>query len=175
MIDTKIPLPTDNLYKFIALFGLTLVILSFIPFYHSYKVKIEEIEVIANFNKLKPQSDRLIIYIKSLLAEKDYEPEGNLAPKSLLIKEYNKLYMPIEIELNKLEIQTLKNAELKKLVRAELILSIMILLMGVGFMFFGFKHWYYKLQKYQDMIIIKQAGGVEAKKFNFKFKAKLPK
>lgn len=48
----KIPLPTDNLYKFMALFGLTIYILSFIPNYHIHKLNLEVIETGMEIDKI---------------------------------------------------------------------------------------------------------------------------
>ncbi len=51
MIDSKIPLPTDNLYKFMALFGLVLFVLSYVPTYRQNKITMDAIDAIIEIQK----------------------------------------------------------------------------------------------------------------------------
>lgn len=48
-------LPTDNLYKFIALSGIALVIVSILPFFHRYKLQVEIIRLEGNIDVLERQ------------------------------------------------------------------------------------------------------------------------
>ncbi|HKI49468.1 MAG TPA: hypothetical protein VKA69_09070 [Desulfobacteria bacterium] len=48
-------LPTDNLYKFIALSGLAIIFLSFIPFKNNYENKIEKIQLSGDLKILEAE------------------------------------------------------------------------------------------------------------------------
>ena len=71
-MNTKVPLPTDNIYKFYAMFGLFLMFLSmwgFVTTYNSYLQKAfivaEELTILDSINELTPeQESRKNILIK---------------------------------------------------------------------------------------------------------------
>ena len=48
-------LPTDNLYKFLALSGITLIVISMVPFLHAYRLQIEVIRLNGDIKVLEEQ------------------------------------------------------------------------------------------------------------------------
>lgn len=62
-------IPTDNLYKFMALSGIMMLIVSLIPFYHSYELKLEAIRLNGEIKTLNVQ----INYLSEDLSELNKE------------------------------------------------------------------------------------------------------
>ena len=69
----KLPeIPTDNLYKFMALSGLTLVILSFLPNFHAYNLKVSLIRLDGEVKTLTEEVE----WVSSNLKKLDNEIES---------------------------------------------------------------------------------------------------
>ncbi|MCK4252391.1 hypothetical protein KAX97_13160 [candidate division WOR-3 bacterium] len=64
-------IPTDNLYKFMALSGITIIIVSLLPFYHGHRIRVEAIRLSGETEKLDAQSNWLTSDIKELKEETD--------------------------------------------------------------------------------------------------------
>jgi hypothetical protein len=173
MLDKFLP-PTDNLYKFIAISGLMLIVFSFVPNYISFKFTEQQIGYIGNQYKFIVESDQLIKDInkqvenqKQLIRDLEELPKktnGENNEKLLQVKKN------LEEEAKKLGekqiAMNLKEAELKTageyitfydLTITRLVsLSVIIFLVGVFFVVVGFYFWYQKMQKPNDLILISQ-------------------
>ncbi|MCK4822713.1 hypothetical protein KA005_43520 [bacterium] len=62
-------LPTDNLYKFIALSGIALVIVSMLPFFHRYKLQVEIIRLEGDIDVLERQTQWTVADVNELKKE----------------------------------------------------------------------------------------------------------
>ena len=140
----KLPsLPTDNLYKFIALFGLFLVITT-IYSYSTIQNDLDE-KWAKGAAVLEAQSDLLMAQLKI----HDKPTEQQKGKISDLKKRKEKL------EQTGTEVEDYWTAYRK----AKRWKNSLLFLMAVGFLMIiiGFYLWYVKLQKYQDIILINQA------------------
>lgn len=116
--------PTDNLYKFAAIFGLTLIVLSFYLMnqtYNSLTSKANELEVQDMIHQIKTDVDSTSVDLK---IEK--------------IKHDKEVFQLME--------------KVDKYPKA-IYLNLLILMVGVIMSFWGFIQWYYKTQKKQDEIL----------------------
>lgn len=218
----KPPLPTDNLYKFMAFFGLTLIVLSFVAFYQYHQTSLKVIELesednILNLQKekikqeleeLKEHINKYVYRIPPALRNRNtinvtfspIDPNNNSDPNfveeirkpiTLSFENMDKSGNPFaEVFDNTLKKLKLWDTSLTKKQHAELInkniqylndyakhlskedvinreleyqgclcnISYIILFAGITLSFIGFYLWYYKLQRFQDMIIKRQAG-----------------
>ncbi|MGJ8559722.1 MAG: hypothetical protein ACSHX3_05760 [Litorimonas sp.] len=138
---TPIPswsLPTDNLYKFIALSGLALVIVPVILFY---------IEV-GSITSLQPDFNSKMRHIESLKKLM----EERLNSGTLTGEEIN-FFHEISITLNDvLTVVDHQKARLPMMLTLGVI-SIVGLFIGYAMMWFGFKNWCLKVQKPLDNIL----------------------
>ncbi|WP_435262672.1 hypothetical protein [Tenacibaculum sp. nBUS_03] len=129
----KIPnLPTDNLYKFLALFGLVLIIFS------SY-----------NFNKTISEAYQ-------------FEDNLNLKKSLHELESFEKIKDSLNLKKSKLEIDKdykLYERIVKKIPKI-FYSHISLLLVGVILSFAGFILWYIKTQKLNDKILIDQANRI---------------
>lgn len=169
-------IPTDNLYKFIAIFGLTIFISSiyfFITTQQTFYLQLEErnkkhSEYLLRDakNNTKKVSLENSLRIKELFIESKYQfSPSSINNKNALqhfkgnaelmfhLNEYNNLQLSIN-ELND-EINSEKNKnddEFEKDISNNYINSIGILgAIGLAMIFFGFKFWYSKTQKFVDL------------------------
>jgi len=81
-LNSKVPLPTDNIYKFYSLFGLVLLISSFILFLQTYTSFQErsfdrfiELEILNNQEVLEPKelAKKTVLEAKAKIDESDKE------------------------------------------------------------------------------------------------------
>jgi hypothetical protein len=164
--------PTDNLYKFMAIFGLLIFILSYIPIVHSQQLELEWTILQCDFDtnvtnplnnmgiEMKTQTESLN-KILQLINKKDN------AEAAINIEKANKMLENIDIPDFKTKLghfdEMIKrmNILIKKdvFIKYELYLGIISGIVGFILMCLGFYFWYSKLQKYQDMIIKKEAEG----------------
>jgi membrane-bound ClpP family serine protease len=144
--------PTDNLYKFIAIFGLALLLVgAILPTYITYSEKMNYVETMAKVKALENE----------MLVAGDFE----------ILEEFKteKVRTSEEVERFNAKVRdfTLKNgqavAELERFnarnpfaVAAADNIRILYVI-GAFLVAFGFVLWYYKLQRYQDLIIKNQA------------------
>jgi hypothetical protein len=151
-------LPTDNLYKFLAIFGLIIFLASFYPYIvlSELETSIGEVKddseiVYKKFSSHKDWIDKL-----SQLADstKDKKLIEKIFDISLEEKEKIDFYYNEGLVVDK-ELNIIKN----KLEQATYLFYVCLGTQAIGFMlmYFGFKFWYQRLQKYQDMIIKREA------------------
>lgn len=210
MLDKFLP-PTDNLYKFLAISGLLLIVLSFVPNYFNFQLWEQKYEYLktldiyvaelekynedyGKFNtRLKELNQK---YDESIESYKKHNELGSDIEKELKEKNFQKadeLYKSylsdkkiiqdrqnnikelktnienekkeidkktIEIKVKKAEIDKTKNLiehyneEISRL-RA---LSILIFVLGIIAAISGFFLWYYRIQKYDDLILANEAN-----------------
>lgn len=189
-MDLKPPLPTDNLYKFMALFGLTLIVLSFFAYYQYHQTYLRLLELkyseenrIENVENWKEQT--LVELKKVLLEAENYEmrdedlrdkksAEEFISRGEGIITELNtKLPQTFtnikqQIEDNIKEKQHLENeikvfAEDYKYKLSLKKLSETLAALGTVLSIVGFTLWYFKLQVFQDLIVKKQAHSQDLK------------
>ncbi|MCD8455184.1 hypothetical protein LNJ08_12365 [Tenacibaculum finnmarkense genomovar ulcerans] len=129
----KIPnLPTDNLYKFLALFGLVLIIFS------SY-----------NFNKTISEAYQFEDNLK--LKKSLYEIESIEKAKDSLTLQKSKLEIDKDHRLYDRIVKKIPNIFYS---------HIGLLLFGIGLSLLGFILWYFKTQKLNDKILVDQANRI---------------
>lgn len=146
----KIPsLPTDNLYKFLALFGLVLFITG-----------------LYFFNDLEKSTFRNIDELKIREALNEYA--GELKLDSVAQFEIRQDSIRIKHDINVLS----KDLESFK---KNMIGYFVILIFGGLLSVFGFGRWYYKLQKFQDRIIENEATKYSNEHWAYINKAKFDK
>ena len=173
MISNIKDLPTDNLYKFMAIFGMLLIILPFLvfPTIQNYKYRIIDLTTKAALkdNELK-ELEKIVKQVEDKTSQlnkeehiKNYENEFDVN-KSREVNEVEKTVKDVfkKIEIGEIESINLNN-ELKKIVADFNYFAILIYIIKVfpiiGFIIsiIGFYLWYNKNQKYLDIIIKKES------------------
>ena len=173
MISNIKDLPTDNLYKFMAIFGMLLIILPFLvfPTIQNYKYRIIDLTTKAALkdNELK-ELEKNVKHVEDKTSQlnkeehiKNYENEFDVN-KSREVNEVEKTVKDVfkKIEIGEIESINLNN-ELKKVVADFNYFAILIYIIKVfpiiGFIIsiIGFYLWYNKNQKYLDIIIKKES------------------
>lgn len=146
-------LPTDNLYKFIALSGLLIVLVSFfIPICIMHQVNMQRFDIEADVNVAIEESRRLEnktnLLRQSMKDKSITKEEARLKNDEFdKISEKNTMNgIRLKSQLNKLKFTIEEIKDLKWLVLIGCGL-------GVVIAWAGFLLWYKRLQKYQDIII----------------------
>jgi len=129
-------IPTDNLYKFMAISGITIVIISLLPFYHVHVATIDTIRlggeiqkldeqaiwITEDVEKLKEETDKLKKEVDKKLGHISFKEIEEVVraqkPDSEMTKEQVE---KVEDELNKIE---LKASEITNAIRKHKTLSI---------------------------------------------------
>ena len=185
MLDKFLP-PTDNLYKFIAISGLMLLILSFVPEYLSFRYveKLVEYEnhqkrfiteIKAATNEREKLNERLNNYNEQLeKIVKDLNETRKAVNKKELIdqadeiiknsnelSEYNKKldqeFKKLFLTKNDLDTEGTMLDTYDDEIKYLKDLSRIIFIVGCLLIIFGFSTWYYKVQKPNDLILFNQA------------------
>jgi len=161
-------IPTDNLYKFLAITGLILCLVSiFYPTIEGDKIDREIIQLETNTNIYLRESEHLN-------REQDFFEEklddAKLAAKSKTLSKQGRDSISrelLEIDRKVLELR-IKAAEQQGYAKQILRLNSRLRLMnkcanygfnsGVVLMFLGFILWYLQVQRYQDLIMKNEAG-----------------
>lgn len=168
--------PTDNLYKFIAISGLALFIFSISSILYLQKNKYENLINLAEKNDLNAADsikamDSIFYYNKLLIIEKnDFKNKFGFFYDSLNLETIKlksglkanvERILTIELQLKKMKsVIEYEKAELN--IRNEIekikstlygilyLLLYLLIFLGLAFSFFGFIQWYFKTQKYYD-------------------------
>ncbi len=164
-------LPTDNLYKFIAMSGLITLIISFLyPLYFEHEFVLKVLQNTTEATKARVELDHLTEDLNSLIRElasldKDFK-RGKL--KEYVIRVEQMAITEKEVKEKGRQI-AIKNAEIQGKAEAidylkastEMIknYSIGFKIIGLSLAVFGFYLWYVKLQRYQDKQVKKDATG----------------
>lgn len=104
-------LPTDNLYKFMALSGVVLFFLSFLPIFHAHKLDLESIDIIGELHAtvqqqkfLKNKQNELLEKAKSIIKNTDKLKTEMPTKESLYDKErYERFKKSLEMKMDKLD------------------------------------------------------------------------
>lgn len=185
-------LPTDNLYKFIAIFGLVLFSLSFfIPGYYDKKISDysnyirEEMNYFENnssnsINSMKVSVDEmiksreelsiLILNNRNLYTKEKYKTfldEYNILNNNILtafddLIATTKFSYETNINFNKSAIASYSQ-KTKEYSKESEILKKSSRFIGVIFIFLGFIFWYFKTQRYLDWILKNNSGEFKRK------------
>jgi hypothetical protein len=150
--------PTDNLYKFLAIFGLVIQILMF---WYYDKIVSEAVtlqtEILADtdfINGKKHSSLDLIEQLEELNNKAHIKNRDSII--NLIVTENKKLAV-YKDELSLAEKKRVILDEKKDYVHMWLKFAYVINAIGLILMVAGFLLWYHKLQKYQDIIIKNEA------------------
>lgn len=154
----KLPeLPTDNLYKFMALAGITIIVLSLFPIYHAYKLKLNIIDVRGEVETLKTQLKWLKQDIKQFKDDThnlEKQPLKEKTPETLAkTLEFIEANRNIGITAIQIETKVEKIAYLAVVNHIESIAGSIAIVAGAFLATIGFTLWYKKLQVHQDKII----------------------
>jgi len=165
-------IPTDNLYKFMALSGITIILASLLPCYLSYQIQIEAIRLSGKLEELKAVSDYSELRHKTLAATID----GLLKVRARA--EELKEQQNTEKILEELHAKQAENTEmlwkstlaaiqhkaqwkellyLKRWYNLTRIISALAFVCGLILTIRGFQLWKEKLQIPQDLIIKQKA------------------
>jgi hypothetical protein len=137
----KLPVfPTDNLYKFMALFGIALLIAEYLPLFHAYKLTVDQTRLDGEINVLNKEiewkTSRIINSKKK--KQSDY----------LIEMQQNRLISLVQLNTKKQELSNIDR--MLKLDKTVLFIDLVISVFLIGF---GFMLWYEKLQKPRDIIL----------------------
>jgi hypothetical protein len=133
-------IPTDNLYKFMAISGIILFIAAFLPVVHSFKLKVESIRLNGEIETL----------------QKEIEWASSCINNSKKKKQSEDIEMQRKQVISQIQLNT-KIQEHERLVRmqkAEIKFSWFALGLGSFLIVYGFKLWHEKLQKPRDIILL---------------------
>jgi hypothetical protein len=139
-------LPTDNLYKFMALFGVAFVLFSFY-FVHTQIYKFVD-------KVLEASLEKEILTVEIKQAE---ELADDLRKLQNPTKEESKELKEIvhDIERRKVLLQEKERmlAVWNKKIKSTFLYGDVLVVFGFIFIFLGFPLWYFRVQRYQDMAI----------------------
>ena len=154
-------LPTDNLYKFISLSGLVLLVTAIIV-----PLRIQD-----EIDRDSPRIE-VILSTKANLAVLRWNqaapPPDTLKTEEAIEKwraSQKTRQMELEDRLRKLEVSGAEYEEFcsaMQIKRRWVIISYVIGIVGVALMGLGFTLWYIRLQQHQDKIVLNQAQGTAA-------------
>lgn len=184
-MDFKPPLPTDNLYKFMALFGVTLIALSFFAYYqyHQQFLRLRELALIEeyknkSFAKWKESRQKEVSEFQAFSNKLNRTKEEYEKNPVDYISEMQQILAQVQNQLDKMqeyrdrvekENSDFLNDKSQLIIEAKVIaddllykkslkqVSDVLATLGIVLIITGFSLWYYKLQLYQDRIIKKQA------------------
>jgi len=136
-------LPTDNLYKFIALVGVVVLLAaSYFPIIKARELRLAKIEIEGQMRLLEIEVQHLQDTSKQLGSN---ETIGDCNREELVGKAYKLKMKNEEIKTNSKKVEVIG-------IDYELIRKIQVAGMILGFILsaFGFFLWYFRIQKYQD-------------------------
>ena len=141
--------PTDNLYKFVSIFGLIIFLFSiYYPYQKAHDLTFNVYELESEVEYIKFKNKHLKGRVK--IIEKRLEKEENLEKAQEIRDDFYKH----EIELKKLLVKASENINKAELllfeVKAYMWLGIIGNIFGVLLMWFGFRRWYIYIQKPND-------------------------
>jgi hypothetical protein len=161
--------PTDNMYKFMAIFGLTIVIGTYLIVNWEISNRLLE-QINLERSKLKYETDKDFLTAKQTFINGELdrlEKEG--IPDS-------QAYNSNAAEYNKVTEQVINNEKNKVLesefqkVKSDIKILHEILqfgsIAGLGFTIIGFILWYFKLQRFQDKLTALEARRRESKAYH---------
>lgn len=178
--------PTDNLYKFLALFGLVLIVAFIFPLVFFHKTGMDYLEQLRRskeFNeheqsvkqrlealKFRQQQsqDRRSVLQKRLETMNSASNSTEVDKLEGLIKEvnreiesiddsYNELSLNLALRRAQITYEETVNFNLRRDSRVYLYAGLFGVVVGSALSFFGFRLWYRKLQMYLDQIVKKEA------------------
>lgn len=159
-------LPTDNMYKFIALAGLSLCVLS--PVYYqvfSREVILKNFELRAEMRRIKQESQFLREDVDELRGESNElkgapnvaDEKGRILKQAAALEEKTRELMRQQIQADKLASEALlSNDQIDQLWWV----SLVGLIAGINLLSFGLRLWYTRVQKYQDQVLAGDASKV---------------
>ncbi len=147
--------PTDNLYKFMAIFGLTLLIVGIVlPSYVIYVERANQVDLMAKVR----EADMKMIASGAFRTMDDVKGKLNTEAN---MSEEDRLRFISMIEM--LEINSKAMDELRKSLAREtfvyltIFISIVCIVSGISLINSGFRLWHKRLQVYQDIIVKNEA------------------
>ena len=159
-------IPTDNLYKFLAISGLCLIIVgSTFPFRYAYETYKQVHQLSGEIGVMELEMKYLEEQTGSLEGKQDSLNPSTPAEHSPEINKENISLKGLSKELQ-IKILQLKNKNDLFLLQSKLARMFVFmggLSTGTGFClaFVGFYFWYHRLQKYQDKIVEYESKNIE--------------
>lgn len=136
----KIPvIPTDNLYKFMALFGIVLLISGYLPYFQAHKLTIDWARLNGEILILKEE-------IKWASSDIDNLKKGK---QSKYIEMQRKRLMSAV----QLDTKTQERDNINRILKLDKAVFFIDLWVSVALIILGFWLWYEKLQKPRDIIL----------------------
>ncbi|QNN24322.1 hypothetical protein HED60_19280 [Planctomycetales bacterium ZRK34] len=154
--------PTDNLYKFIAIFGIVLVVSSVALYVTSRKTAVEgQIEALRQIVDVTEALREMVLEIENTTAlEESDKDDGQDVKVEMSMKLTRNI---IDVEMNLIESYwTKERFAISDFSRGSLV-AIFGFAIGIIVTFYGFCLWYLKTQRYQDSILRKQAESADEK------------
>lgn len=156
--------PSDNLYKFAAIGGLILVILSlyFFPWKMSLDLVFEFHDLEFELQKWKIESDRLnselskktedLRPLREKAAAEEPKPDTGRYDRDVQKKISEQLIILEELKTTRAKLEFVKSQ-----IVGICVFSVGMAVIGFGITYRGFRDWYYRFQVYQDQIVKAQA------------------
>ncbi|SHO46819.1 hypothetical protein SAMN02745220_01651 [Desulfopila aestuarii DSM 18488] len=152
---SELPIPTDNLYKFIAISGLIILLLSIVlPLYWSNDLQSKAIELGTEIAVLQMKNDLLGEDVRKV--EKQLSTTEN--SNGVIGKETKQLHEKSKNDLRSIQFSTI---EIKgkinlqeyylKMLKKISIYAFLGIVIGLILSIYGFKFWYIKLQQPLDL------------------------
>ncbi|MGA1979617.1 MAG: hypothetical protein ABSG99_03505 [Sedimentisphaerales bacterium] len=136
-------IPTDNLYKFMAIFGLILVIAPYLSIFYAYKLTDDAIRLEGEIETLKKEIELDSSCIDNLKKKKHSDYIEMQRKQSMSLVQLN----------NKIE----EHKNLVLMISAQKSLCLIVVVIGGCLIFLGFTLWYEKLQRPRDIILRNKA------------------
>ena len=134
--------PTDNLYKFMTIIGLIIILFSFVPMLYTGNIYLKNVSSLvameAEFS------------MKSVILDSHTDEQKETEDFVYQIQEQGLALIELET------FRTRHNAYSETLFEIGTYLTYLLAYMGLPLLLLGFFLWYIKLQKYNDMILIMQ-------------------
>ena len=138
-------IPTDNLYKFLALFGIVIIaVFLILPPYFDHQIQLKAIQAQAEANVVQEKIDNVHHLKMAKAPELDYVEETRQIGDLLVEK--------VQVEGRKKETEFLLQQS-ERIMRA----AKNGIFIGIAVSILGFLLWYFNLQRWQDAIQKKNA------------------
>lgn len=152
-------LPTDNLYKFISIFGLIIFLFSFF-LKESLSEKIHTASVQMELIRNKKRLDSIDYFIADVILKSEYDKHEHAKLNEEGKHDDTHLFNEIEKFIKKYDVYVLSSSDYEKQLRdlkfyqnqqkINRLYGLILLFIGIFCIVFGFSLWYDKHQKYLD-------------------------
>ena len=162
--------PTDSLYKFVALLGAIILVVSIVGPYllsRDMEAQIDQISlkdstlnIAIDYTERRIENLKEIIHNSILRQNGQYKPDPNkleieYSPEEIkhLEEQIVELTKSSRMDAAEVELMAEKNHRLFSELKTIMLCAFGAALWGVVMMFYGFRNWYYRIQRYQDRLL----------------------